>query len=458
MGKINNDIRFDFDTCFGRGKIPAAMWRKNLALAKAAAGRLAEEVADGKLGFWQLPGFYLDKKNMAPIKKAANEARAEFDNMVAIGIGGSSLGARMLKNALTHRYYNEQPKYKRSGMRFYLLENDDPDSFTDLLDHLDLSRTIFNVVSKSGSTAETASQFILIRDRLKGLFPGTWKRHLIFTTDPENGILRKLADEEGIETLNIPQNTGGRYSVLCPVGLFPAQVMGVQVKELLKGAEAMAARCLSADPKKNPALAGALIHILADRELGKNMLVAYPYADRLRDWTEWFCQLWAESLGKAVDESGKKINCGSTPIKALGAIDQHSQSQLYMEGPNDKVFMFLRVTRFGQKVGFPAKNNTPADLQYLAGHNMQELIQAEETATRFALGKAGRMTYELTLPRVNAHSLGQLIFWAEAMTVLGGYLYGVNPFDQPGVELSKKFTYGLMGRKGFESYRDQIKK
>ncbi len=458
MAKTAQPLRFDFSTCRGRNRINRYMERKLTKQVSSAQARLKAEVNAGELGFWKLPNTYLNKKTIAPVQAAARRVQRDFDNLVLIGIGGSALGARMLQNALCHRYHNEAVTAKGKGVRLYLLENDDPKSFSDLMGLLDLSRTCFNVISKSGSTVETISQFALVMDRLKKEFPNSWKKHLLFTTDPKSGKLRELADQEGIDCLDVPSDVGGRYSVLSPVGLFPALVLGADAKALLKGAQRMAKRCLSSNPEENPALLGAMLHVVADQQLSKNMVVAFPYSDQLRDWTEWFCQLWAESLGKNTDNQGRPVQTGTTPIKTLGAIDQHSQMQLYMEGPDDKLFMFLRVESFKTTLPFPPKKRLHEPFQYLAGHSMQELIQAEQTASRFALREQKRLTYQITLDRVDADALGQLIFWAEAMTVYAGYLYDINPFDQPGVELGKKFAYGLMGREGFESYRKKIEK
>ncbi|RJO66089.1 MAG: glucose-6-phosphate isomerase [Myxococcales bacterium] len=458
MATRTRELQFDFAACFGKGKIAASLWKKNLSKANAALARLARETGEGKLGFWKLPATYGATRGLSHVVAMAEAVRQRFDNLVVIGIGGSSLGGRMLFNALAHRYHNELPREFGGPMRLYFLENNDPDSYAELMDRLDLSRTLFNVVSKSGSTAETACQYVLVRDRLQRELPDGWRSHFLFTTDPKAGLLRDLAHEERIETLEIPSDVGGRYSVLCPVGLFPAQAIGIDAKALLAGAARMAKRCLDPAIDANPALQGALMHVLADRELGRNMVVSMPYADRLRDWTEWFGQLWAESLGKEKTASGETVRAGTTPIKALGAIDQHSQVQLYMEGPNDKVFMFIRNERFEHPTSFPKKGDMPKAFQYFAGHSMEELLLAEQRATRFALGEQGRMTYQVTTPRIDADAVGQLVFWAEAMTVLAGYLYGVDPFDQPGVELGKKFAYGLMGRAGYEEYRQRIEK
>jgi len=451
-------IEIDISTCFGKKLIKAADFSKAGKAALKVESRIKSEVAAGHLGFWKLPFEMRQAVRLKPIIEAAETARASRDTLVVVGIGGSSLGTRMMVNALKHRYYNELPGLERGGMKIYFLENSDPDSFVELTDRLDLSHTLFNIVSKSGSTVETAAQYALVRELLMRRLPDTWKKHLLFTTDPKEGSLRKMAAEEGIATLEIPSDVGGRFSILSAVGLFPALCLGLNVKDLLKGAADMAERCNSGGLFKNPALTLALLHYMADTGLKKNMAVIFPYADKLQGWTEWFCQLWAESLGKAVDEKGNPAGCGTTPIKALGAIDQHSQMQLYIEGPDDKLFVFVRNEKFVNAAKFPPKAKLPVAYDYLAGHSLSELIKAEEAASQFALIKTGRMSYEIKLPGINEYTLGQLLFLSEAMTAYAGYLYGVNPFDQPGVELGKKYAYGLMGRKGFESFAAEMKK
>mgnify|MGYP001331384287 CR=1 FL=1 len=451
-------ISIDVSTCFGKNLIKTTEFSKAGKAALKVESRIKNEVDAGRLGFWKLPFEMRLSARLKPIVEAAEAARANRDTLVIVGIGGSSLGTRMMVNALKHRYYNELPGLERGGMKIYFLENSDPDSFKELTDRLDLSHTLFNIVSKSGSTVETAAQYALVRELLMRRLPDTWKKHLLFTTDPEEGSLRKMAEEEGIAALEVPSDVGGRFSMLSAVGLFPALCLGLNVKDLLSGAADMAGRCTSGGLFKNPALTLAVIHHMADTSFNKNMAVIFPYADKLQGWAEWFCQLWAESLGKALDEKGNPAGCGTTPIKALGAIDQHSQMQLYIEGPNDKLFVFVRNEKFNDPAKFPPRTKLPAAYDYLAGHSMSELIQAEEAASRFALTKTGRMSYEIRLPGISEYTLGQLLFLGEAMTAYAGYLYGVNPFDQPGVELGKKYAYGLMGRKGYESYAAEMKK
>ncbi len=449
---------FDLSTCFGRGRVTSKHLKSFEKMLIAAKERVEREVAEEKLGFWKAPELQAKPKNLAAMANLVASWQGHYDTLVVVGIGGSALGTRMLLNALTHRYHNELSAEKRGGMKVYLLENDDPDSFEALWSAIDPLKTVFNVISKSGTTAETASQFATVLQRMRKLYPNSWSEHFVFTTDPEKGVLRPFAAQHGIACLDVPPDVGGRFSVLTPVGLLPALAAGIDIQGLLKGAAAMSRRILEAPAERNPALRIAGLHVLADTAMGKNMVVVMPYADGLRDWTEWFCQLWAESLGKRSAEDGREVRAGTTPIKALGAIDQHSQMQLYMEGPDDKFFVFLHVEAFEKKVRFPGKKYLPDELNYLSGHTMQELIQAELKASRFALSRQGRLSYEIRLPKIAAETLGQLIFWAEATTCYAGYLYGVNPFDQPGVELGKKFAYGLMGREGFEKFKQKIDK
>lgn len=456
MKKEREPLLVDYSTCIGAGRIEPGVYKAGLKEAKAVQKRVRAEVREGRLGYFKLPARYLEKAAMAPVHRCAKRLLHDFEDFVVIGIGGSGLGNRMLLNGLAHRYHNDLAPSDKHGLRVFMLENNDPDSFSALFDAINLERTVFNVISKSGSTVETMAQFALVRDLLKREFPNDWQQRLVVTTDPKAGTLRELAVAEGLETLDLPTDTGGRFSVLTPVGLLTAAVTKLDTKGLLAGAAAMAERCLLDDPEQNPALKGALLHYLADRDYKKNMVVVFPYADKLRDYAEWFAQLWGESIGKEMNSAGERVCAGTTPIKALGTIDQHSQMQLYMEGPNDKVIQFIRVGKFAQALPFPKAERLPKAYDYLAGHSMQELIHAELTASRFALGEKGRTTYEITLPKMDAYALGELIFFAEAMTTYAGYLYGVNPFDQPGVELGKKFAYGLMGRAGFESFRERI--
>jgi glucose-6-phosphate isomerase len=274
-------------------------------------------------------------------------------------------------------------------------------------------------------------------------------RHLVFTTDAKKGALREIAEREGIAALEVPSDVGGRFSVLSPVGLLPAALVGIDIEGLLAGARQALTRAEPDDLLRNPAALWAALHWAADTSLGARIHVLMPYTDRLREFAEWFRQLWAESLGKATDRRGQPVHVGPTPIGAVGPTDQHSQVQLFMEGPYDKVVTFIGVERFAEDVTIPAREGMPADLAYLGGHSLGELLQAEYLATAAALGRMGRMNCSLHLLELTPAALGEAIMFFQLATGYAGIWYGIDPFDQPGVELGKRLTYAAMGRPGY---------
>jgi glucose-6-phosphate isomerase len=436
----------------GRGIDPAKL--------DALADRFREAHADtarrrdsGELGFFALPD---GGETVDAIRQFAEGAGQAFSNVVVLGIGGSALGTTAMRSALKHPLWNELDDEARDFYpRLYVLDNVDPATFGPFLDHIDLRRTLFNVVSKSGGTAETMSQYLIVRERLQAELGDGYTRHLLFTTDPEKGVLRALANEEGVATLPVPGNVGGRFSVLSAVGLLPAAMVGIDIRELLAGAREMAERCATDELRKNPAGIFAALQYLADTELDANVHVMMPYSDRLRDVADWFRQLWAESLGKQHTRGGEETFAGPTPVKALGATDQHSQVQLYVEGPFDKTITFLAERDGGEDVQIPHAYPQHAELSYLGGHSMGELLRTEMLATEAALAQRGRMNMTIEVPRVDARSLGGLFMLLQMATVYAGHLYGVDPMDQPGVELGKQLTYGIMGRPGFEEARGE---
>lgn len=438
----------------GRGVDPARL--------EATVGRFREVHADvetrrarGELPFLDLP---YEQEVTGQILRFAEGPGQVFQTAVVLGIGGSALGTIALQQALFRPYWNELDLEGRDGFpRLYVLDNVDPTTIGPFLDRIDLRTALFNVISKSGSTAETMSQFLIVRERLKRVFGDddqAIRSHLLFTTDPESGVLRRLAADEGIAALPIPPGVGGRFSVLSPVGLLPAALAGIDVEALLAGARDMAERCRTAELADNPAALFAALQYLADTEAGARIHVMMPYTDRLYGVADWFRQLWAESLGKRRALGGEEAFVGPTPVKALGATDQHSQVQLYMEGPFDKTVTFLMLREFPEDVAIPeAYADVPA-LAYLGGHTLAELIRAEGQATASALARQGRANMTIELPDLSAHAVGQLLMMLEIATVYAGGLYGIDPLDQPGVELGKDLTYGLMGRAGFEPPAD----
>ncbi|MHC1785509.1 MAG: glucose-6-phosphate isomerase [Christensenellales bacterium] len=412
-----------------------------------AAGQAFEQVrlnrGKGWLGWTELP--YDQDAILSDIEATATLVRSRFKAFVVLGIGGSALGPIAVQQALNHLHYNELPDEERGGPRFYVEDNIDPERMAALLDVIDLKHTCFNIITKSGATAETMSQYLIISQLLRQEVGEGWQAHIIATTDSEKGNLIKLARQEGFKLFHIPATVGGRFSELSPVGLLPAAVCGIDIRAMLGGAACMDQHCASADPWQNPALLEAVIQYIAMEEMGINVQVMMPYADSLKYMADWFCQLWAESLGKSVTRRGMAVNVGQTPVKALGVTDQHSQLQLYTEGPYDKIITLMKVEAFRAKAQIPNGCEAFPDVAFLGGKSLNELIEAERRGTQYALLRAGRMSQTITLPVVNAHTIGQLIYFFELVTAYAGELLDIDAFNQPGVEESKIASYAVLG-------------
>ncbi len=390
------------------------------------------------------------------IEETAKTVRANFKAFVVLGIGGSALGPIAVQQALNHLHYNELPDSKRPGPRFYVEDNIDPDRMAALLDVVDVRETCFNIITKSGATAETMSQYLIISDRLKKEVGEGWQSHIIATTDAEKGNLIKLAKQENFKHFIIPPTVGGRFSELSPVGLLPAAVCGIDIRGLLHGAKCMDGRCKSEDIWQNPALLEAVLQYICMTEKSVNIQVSMPYADSLKYMADWFCQLWAESLGKNVKRDGTPCHVGQTPVKSLGVTDQHSQLQLYTEGPFDKTVTFLKVGKFAATTAIPHGCEQFPDVAFLGGKTLNELIEAERLGTEYALYHAGRMSQTITLPVVNAQTIGQLIYFFELATAYAGELFDIDAFNQPGVEMSKIASYAVLGNTA-EKYANRRK-
>lgn len=412
---------------------------------------IEKQRASGKLGFLDLP---YQIESAKKIDDAARQWRGKFENFLVIGIGGSALGNIALQSALRHSQWNLLSQDQRKGwMRLFVPDNVDPIMIRDLLTVLDLRKTLVNVISKSGTTAECLANYFIVRKALESkLDVQRARKHLIFSTDPQKGYLRQVAQNEGIQTFDIPPNVGGRFSVLSPVGLLSAAATGIDILQVLAGARAMRERCRNKNVFENPAALFALIHFLF---YGKNrkIHVMIPYSHQLRDMADWFRQLWAESLGKKFNRKGLKVFVGPTPVKSLGVTDQHSQIQLYIEGPQDKVLTFVSVKKFDGELTIPGDGK-----HYLSGKPLSKLFKAEEKATIAALSKEERPNLTISLPAVTPTSVGEFIFMLELSTAYAGELFDVNAFDQPGVEQGKILTYALMGREGFTHHLKHYKK
>lgn len=390
------------------------------------------------------------------VKEFASMVENRFDNILVLGIGGSALGGLAVTEALLKPYWNLLTTEQRKGLpRIFFLDNIDPDSINGLLEILDLKKTLVNVITKSGSTAETMSQYMIVKNMLEKELQDDYRKNIVVTTDKNVGILRQLADQEGYKTFVIPDDVGGRFSVFSAVGLLPFALVGIDIDELTNGIKDMDLALKNTDIHENIAAQNALIHYLMDTKKGKNISVMMPYSSRLKYVSDWYTQLWAESLGKEFDIDGNRVNVGPTPIKALGATDQHSQIQLYNEGPNNKLITFIRVENFDTTLEIP-KIFEYTGIGYLGGKTINDLINAEADSTRVALSDYSRPTITISMDRINPYNLAQLLYMLEVQTAIAGELYHINTFNQPGVEQAKNYTYALMGRSGYEDSAQQL--
>lgn len=456
--KNNMKIRFDFNNMMKQfigddGLEASDIEAINDKIEKAKTA-MVEKRANGKMDWRDLP--YNQDDIVKDIVDYVNEVKDDFEAFIVLGIGGSALGPMAVQQAINHPYYNELPREKRGGYpKLYVADNVDPEKLVYLFQTVDPTKCLFNVISKSGSTSETMSQFMIIKEMLDEKLGDDAKKHIVCTTDKVNGNLIKIAKEEGYKTFIIPAGVGGRFSELTPVGLIPAAFCGIDIEQMLAGAAFMDELCKNDDIYKNPAFMYAVLNYIGMTK-GKNICVVMPYADSLKYISDWYAQLWAESLGKKYDNEGNVVNVGPTPVKALGVTDQHSQVQLYTEGPFDKMVVLMGVDRYKETIKIPEIYKDIPSLGFLGGITQNQLIQTEQFATEYALTRSGKMNMTITLPEVNEFTLGQVLYMFEVATGFAGELLNINAFDQPGVEEGKNATYALFGRPGYEEKKKEL--
>ncbi|MHC4445103.1 MAG: glucose-6-phosphate isomerase [Planctomycetota bacterium] len=444
------DTQYVFHQDLGEHKLTQDQMQELKPRVSKILHEIADQRANGQHRFRELPHA---KPQLNEIKQMAAELQDSAENLVVLGIGGSALGNIALQTALRSSTYNLMPKALRGGPRLFVIDNIDPVHFEAVMQVIsdDWPETLINVISKSGETAETSAQFLIIRDRLiKALGEDEYKNNLIVTTDAAKGTMRGIVKWEGYRSLIVPDDVGGRFSVLSAVGLFSAAMCGIDIDRLLDGAAAMDQAVSDLDPEKNPAAQIATIHYLYDQG-GKPMHVMMPYSQQLGDLADWYRQLWAESLGKI--RTSDEANVGATPIKALGVTDQHSQVQLYREGPNDKVVTFLEVDEFECDSVIPQAYEDIEAMNYLGRSNegtLAGLMAAEKKATQQALLASQRPSISINFPQVSPETVGEFIYLYESVIPIMAKLYDINPYDQPAVEYGKKLTFHFMGREGYQ--------
>lgn len=375
-------------------------------------------------------GFYSnidDNEILLKINHFAEGVKGRYRYIVVLGIGGSALGTLTLLKSLkpecgTDKNYDD-PK-------LFVLDNIDPDTILEVEDTIELAETLFLVVSKSGGTIETLAQYFYFKDQLKKSNLD-YKEHVVFVTDPDSGALREMANTEGLKSFKVPKNIGGRFSVLTPVSLLPARLIGLQINDLIEGAQDMRDLFLSNDFSENlPFQLAVTQYLLYQKQKSINVLM--PYTQKLITFTAWYSQLLAESIGK----DGK----GITPLKAVGASDQHSLSQLFHDGPNDKLIIFIRLLNFKSKIEIPDVSEEYPDYDFLKDTSFAELLNVEQVATERSLTRVDRPNITIEMGNLTEKTIGSLFMLFESATAILGELMQVNAFDQPGVEMSKVLT------------------
>lgn len=422
--------------------IPKIAFEKAAASSKHIVDDIQKAHASGTIGFGDLPS---DEK---AVKAVTDFARSHaYPNILILGIGGSALGPAALEAALA------TPK---AGKRLIALDNIDPDFIRASLDTISPQDTLVNVIAKSGVTAETMATFAVVRQwMVDALGEAKARERFVVTTDPQKGDLLAIARQENYPAFEIPPNIGGRFSVLTPVGTLPAALLGLNVESIMEGAREAGTQARNGF-FQNPALAAAFIQFVLDREKGKRILVLFPYSQALWKFGFWFKQLWGESLGKKLDRRNREVYYGQTPTAALGVTDQHSQLQLFIEGPNDKSFVFWNVKEFAHSLPITHPYSKYDSMGYLQHKSVGDLFKAEKQATEIALTEAGRPNVTVTVERINEQALGNLIMFSQYFTAYAGEFYDINAFDQPGVEYGKKLTFAMMSRAGFAEYNAKI--
>jgi len=427
MGTIDIPYTQDLTDCFageiGDGGLESAIFDHYVGLSEGALERIRAAHDGGLLPLLDLPQ---QREDLAEIKSVAERFRSSFDDVVVLGTGGSSLGGQTLCSL------GDTGFGPRSGApRVHFMDNVDPHTFDGLIAGLNWSRTGTIAISKSGSTAETLFQFGVLLQALESQVPADKvSEHVVAITEAVENPVTVIARNIGCTTLEHHPGIGGRYSVLSVTGMLPAAIAGLDIDRLRAGAATISEPLLAGVSAADlPPAVGAALSVGLNRSAGTRLSVLMPYCDRFADLGLWFCQLWAESIGKQGE--------GTTPVRAIGTVDQHSQLQLYLDGPADKMFSLILTETGGQGTSVPAAFSDIEGLSYLDGCTMGDLLAVAGRSTAETLANNGRPTRVFQVPVVDELSMGALMMHFMVETMITADLLGVNAFDQPAVEEGK---------------------
>ena len=447
---MGNEIVFDYSKASGfireeeiKNMKGAVLGAKDVLLGKTGAG-------NDFLGWIDLPVDY-DKEEFARIKQAAEKIKQDSDVLLVIGIGGSYLGARAAIEFLSHSFYNVLPKGARKTPEIYFVGNSISSKYIkDLQDVLEGKDFSINIISKSGTTTEPAIAFRVFKEMLISKYGREEANKRIYaTTDKAKGALKNLANEEGYESFVVPDDVGGRFSVLTAVGLLPIAVSGADIDRLMEGAAVARKQALEAEYEKNPALMYAAVRNILLRK-GKQIEIVANYEPSLHYVSEWWKQLYGESEGK--DQKG------IFPAAVDLTTDLHSMGQFIQDGARILFETVLNVEESAAEIVLQKEEKDTDGMNYLAGQTVDFVNKSAMNGTVLAHTDGNVPNLMVHIPRQDEYSLGQLFYFFEFACGISGYLLGVNPFNQPGVESYKKNMFALLGKPGYEEAREALLK
>ena len=413
----------NIDGCLADAVGAKGLSESELAPMMEAAGKATNDLRNNRVnGASPILTMPARSDDIAKLFSVAEEIRSRFNVLIVIGTGGSSLGGK----AITALHSGIETKLQ-------FMDNLDPATMSVLLDRIDFERTAFLVISKSGATSETMAQYLVTFGAAQEALGGGCAAHFFVITDPTKSPLRDLASARGHTILDHDPGVGGRYSILSNVGMLPAMVAGLNATEVRIGAANVLEQALeSSESEPCPPALGAAVCLGLARHRDVRVNVLMPYANTLEPFAAWYCQLWAESLGK----DGQ----GTTPVRALGPVDQHSQLQLYLDGPKDKIFTIIETATSGEGLSIPDSGEVPAPIEYLLGNSIGDLVAAQQLATRSTLIERGCPTRFFSVPRIDERSMGALFMHFMLETIIAARMLGIDAFNQPAVEEGKART------------------